>query len=141
MLNRGILKVVFPLGGLIFCSPLLAQKVEPGEWQITSTVASPALPKPETRVEKHCVKSENVDDPNRWMGQMAPDCQVVPGAKSADSYSWQVSCPQSGMRGSGTMRWTRTSMDIDMEMASERQGKKVELRTKVSGKRLGPCKG
>ena len=135
MLNR----VVVLLS--VVCTPALAQKVEPGEWQITSTVASPGLPKPETRVEKHCVKQEDVDDPNKWIGQMGPDCRVTPGAKSAESYSWQVSCPKSGVRGSGTMRWTRTTLDIDMEMASDKQGQKLELRSKISGRRIGPCKG
>jgi HJR/Mrr/RecB family endonuclease len=45
------------------------------------------------------------------------------------------------MRGTGNMRWTRTTMDIEMDLASEKQGKKVEMRSKVSGRRVGPCKG
>ena len=98
------------------------------------------FPQPQTKTEKHCVKKEEVDDPNRWMGQMAPDCKVTPGKQTDDSYSWQVSCPKTGMRGSGTMRWTRVTLDIDMEMAGETQGQKFEMRSQISGKRLGACK-
>jgi hypothetical protein len=128
------------LASIALCAPALAQKVEPGEWQITSTVISPMFPKPETKTERHCVKKEEVDDPKNWMGEMAPDCKLTPGNKTADSYSWQVSCPKTGMRGSGNMRWTRTTMDIDMEMAGNMQGQKFEMRSKISGKRVGPCK-
>jgi hypothetical protein len=125
---------------MALCAPALAQKVEPGEWQIVSTVSSPLFPKPETKTERHCVKKEEVDDPQKWMGQMAPDCKVTPGKQTADSYSWQVSCPKTGMSGSGNMRWTRTTMDIDMDMTGNMQGQKFEMRSKIAGKRLGPCK-
>jgi len=137
-----MLKRIVPcmLAALCVAPAALAQKVEPGEWQITSTVTSPMFPKAETRVERHCVRKEEVDDPNRWMGQMAPDCKVTTKGQSADSLSWEVSCPQTGMRGTGTMRWTRTSMDIDMEMAGNMQGQKFEMKSRVSGKRVGPCK-
>ena len=126
---------------LLVATPALAQKVDPGEWQITSTVSGAMFPKPETRTEMHCVKKEDVDDPNRWLGQMGADCTVTPTKQGADHYSWTVACPQSSMRGSGTMRWTRTTMDIEMDLASEKAGKKVQMRSKVSGRRVGPCKG
>ena len=126
---------------LLASAPALAQKVEPGEWRITSTVSGPMFPKPETHAEVHCVKKEDVDDPNRWLGPMSAGCTVTPTARGADHYSWTVACPQSAMRGSGTMRWTRTTMDIEMDLASEKAGKKVQMRSKVSGRRVGPCKG
>jgi hypothetical protein len=133
-------RTVLLVAAIALSSPALAQKVEPGEWQIVSTVSSPLFPKPETKTERHCVKKEEVDDPKNWMGQMAPDCKVTPGKQTADSYSWQVSCPKTGMRGRGTLRWTRTTMEIDMETAGTVQGRKFEMRSKVAGKRVGPCK-
>lgn len=126
---------------LLASAPALAQKVEPGEWQVTSTVTGAMFPKPQTRTETHCVKKEDVDDPRRWLGEMGADCTVTPTKQGADHYSWTVACPQSAVRGSGNMRWTRTTMDIDMDLASDKQGKKVEMRSKVSGRRVGPCKG
>jgi hypothetical protein len=45
------------------------------------------------------------------------------------------------MRGTGTARMTASTMDGETVMNGEVQGQKFELRTKVTGKRLGPCKG
>jgi len=129
------------LAFLLAAMPALAQKVEPGEWQITSTVTGAMFPKPQIRTEAHCMTKGDVDDPKRWLGQMGADCTVTPTKQGADHYSWTVACPKSAMRGSGNMRWTRTTMDIDMDLASEKQGKKVEMRSKVSARRVGPCKG
>jgi len=129
------------LAALLAATPALAQKVDPGEWEITSIVSGAMFPKPETRVEMHCVKKEAVDEPKRWMGQTGADCAVTPVKEGADHYSWTVACPKSAMRGSGSMRWTRTTVDIEMDLVSEQQGKKVEMRSKVSGRRIGPCKG
>jgi hypothetical protein len=129
------------LTAAFIATPALAQKVDPGEWQITSTVSGAMFPKPETRTEAHCMKQGEVDDPNRWLGQMGADCTVTPTKQGADHYSWTVACPKNGVRGSGNMRWTRTTMDIEMDLASEKDGKKVEMRSKVSGRRVGPCKG
>jgi hypothetical protein len=131
----------FLLVFLLASAPALAQKVDPGEWQITSTVSGAMFPKPETRTETHCMKKGEVDDPKRWLGQMGADCTVTPTQQGADHYSWTLACPKSAMRGTGNMRWTRTTMDIEMDLASEKQGKKVEMRSKVSGRRVGPCKG
>ena len=132
---------ILVLTALFVTAPALAQKVDPGEWQITSVVSGPMFPKPETRSETHCMKKGEVDDPNRWLGQTGADCTVTPTTQGADHYSWTVVCPKNGVRGSGKMRWTRTTMDIEMDLASEIQGKKVEMRSKVSGRRIGPCKG
>jgi hypothetical protein len=126
---------------LLASAPAFAQKVDPGEWEITSTVSGAMFPKPETRTETHCMKKGEVDGPNRWLGQIGADCTVTPTKQGADHYSWTVACPKSAVRGSGNMRWTRTTMDIDMDLASEKEGKKVQMRSKVSGRRIGPCKG
>ena len=69
---------------LAFASlPALAQQMQPGEWQFTSTTTSPAFPGPQTATFKNCVKKEDTSD---------------------------------------------------------MQGRKLEMRTRMSGKRLGPCK-
>jgi len=59
------------------------------------------FPKPETRTETHCMKQGEVDDPNRWLGQMGADCTVTPTKQGADHYSWTVACPKNGVRGTG----------------------------------------
>ena len=125
------------------CPPAAAQQMQPGEWQFTSTVTSPAFPGPQTAAFTNCVKKEDASDPSRWMGRKdyKSDCKVTPGKKTADSYSWQISCPGSKTQGAGTVRFAGgTRMESDTRMTTEQRGRKLEMRTQMSGKRVGPCK-
>jgi hypothetical protein len=47
-----------------------------------------------------------------------------------------MNCPTSGMTGTGTVRQTATTMDMEMVMKSP----KMEMRSQTAGKRLGACK-
>lgn len=120
----------------------LAQQVEPGEWEFVSISTSALFPGPQTAKFRRCIRKEEAADPDRWMGQPGQqgDCKVTPGAKSANSYTWKMECPSGNMRGTGVARLTRTTMEGETQMSGEVQGKKFELRTKVTGKRIGPCK-
>ena len=129
--------------GIAWSGMAAAQQMQPGEWEFTSTVTSPAFPGPQTATFANCVKQEDAADPSRWMGKKdyKSDCTVTPGKKTADSYSWQISCPGSKTQGSGTVRFSGgTRMESDTRMTTEQRGRQLEMRTQMSGKRLGPCK-
>ena len=127
---------------LALCAPAFGQSLEPGEWEFTSSSSSPLLPKPQTATVRQCVKKEDADNPERWMGQQAKknDCTFTPGKKTADSISWEMHCPKSNMRGSGTAKVGSGTVESDMRMTGEVQGRKFEIATRMTGKRLGPCK-
>lgn len=119
-----------------------AAEIEPGEWEFSSVSTSRVFPTPQTATFRRCIRKEEAANPDRWMldpGQ--GDCKLTPGAKTENSYSWKMVCPQANLRGTGTARMTRATMEGETVMNGEVQGQKFELRTKVSGKRLGPCKG
>jgi hypothetical protein len=133
-------KIAFA-GLILAAAPALAAEIEPGEWEFTSTSTSRLFPAPQTASFKRCIKKEEAQNPDRWMAspQQQGDCKVTPGAKTADTYTWTMECPKANMRGSGTARMSRGSMEGETQMSGEVQGQKFELRTKVTGKRLGPC--
>ena len=132
--------LVFAL--VVFSAPAFGQSLEPGEWEFTSTMTSPMIPKPQTGTFRHCIKKEDADNPERWMGQQnqQSDCKVKVTKKSADGVSWEMSCPKSNMTGTGTARIGRGTMQSEMSMSGDMQGRKFEMNTKMSGKRLGACK-
>ena len=122
--------------------PVLAAEIEPGEWEFTSVSTSALFPGPQNATFRRCIRKEEAANPDRWMsdpGQQG-DCKLIPGAKTHDSYNWRMECPKANMRGTGTARMTRATMEGETIMNGEVQGKKFEVRTKVTGKRLGPCK-
>ena len=127
---------------LIACGPAAAQ-IEAGEWEFTSVSTSRLFPGPQNASFRRCIPKEEAANPDRWMANPGPqsDCRITPGAKTANTYSWQMECPSAKMRGNGSARMTASTMDGETVMNGEVQGQKFELRTKVTGKRLGPCKG
>ena len=123
-------------------APALGAGLDPGEWEFTSVSTSRLFPKPQTATFKRCIKKEDAEDPDRWMGKPGEqsDCKLTPGKKTADTYSWQMECPKANMRGTGSARMSRTTMEGETHMTGEVQGQKFELRTNMTGRRLGPCK-
>ncbi|OGA12152.1 MAG: hypothetical protein A3D95_15815 [Betaproteobacteria bacterium RIFCSPHIGHO2_12_FULL_69_13] len=135
-----MLRILFGLALAAASAAAAAQELEPGEWRFTSTVTSPMLPKPQTMSVTQCVKREDAADSSRWMGKQDGDCKVTPGRKTGDSFSWEVSCPKSGMRGKGSVRYGRGTIESEIQMSGDMQGRKFDMLTKMSGRRLGPCK-
>ena len=126
---------------LALAFPALAE-IEAGEWEFSSTTTSRLLPGPQNASFKRCIRKEEAQNPDRWMAEPGQqgDCKLTPGKKSADTYSWTMECPHGNIRGAGSARLTRTTMEGETNMTGELQGQKFELRTKVTGKRLGPCR-
>jgi hypothetical protein len=48
-------------------------------------------------------------------------------------------CPRGNLRGAGSARLSSASMEGETTMTGELQGQKFEIRTRVTGRRLGPC--
>jgi len=93
-----------------------AQQMEPGEWEFTNTMSSPALPQPQTMTIKQCVTSKMAGDPAGWQPRPESDCKVTPKGKSGDSVSWEISCPKSGMNGSGTAKLGKGTVESETRM-------------------------
>ena len=121
--------------------PGIAAQIEPGEWEFTSISTSRLLPGPQKASFKRCIRKEEAENPDKWMAEPSQqgDCKVIPGKKSADTYTWTMHCPHGNLRGTGSARLSSASMEGETTMTGELQGQKFEIRTRVTGKRLGPC--
>jgi hypothetical protein len=73
-------------------------------------------------------------------GPTAQGCTRDTRARTADSFKWAIACPAQGVTGTGSVRYTDKSMDSEIRMTVDMEGKKTEMFTKVSGRYLGPCK-
>ncbi len=111
--------------------------LDPGEWQFTTTMTAPGMPKPQTMTNTRCIKPAEASDPEKFMSQQKQsDCKTTSSKKTGDTYTWEMNCPTSGMTGTGTVRQAATTMDMEMVM----KGPKMEMRSQTTGKRLGACK-
>ncbi len=111
--------------------------MDPGEWEFTTTMTAPGMPKPRVMTNTRCIKPEEAKDPDKYLNQQKQsDCKSTSTKKTGDTYSWEMNCPSSGMTGTGTVRQAATTMDMEMVM----KGPKMEMRSQTTGKRLGACK-
>jgi hypothetical protein len=119
-----------------------AQSLEPGQWQFDTVMTSPGMAKPQTNSIQRCVTKEEAADAERWTGRKLEqtDCKLRMKSKTATSASWELDCPKSGMRGTGSARIGRGTMTSEQHMTGELQGRSIEMNIKTTGKRLGPCK-
>jgi len=118
------------------------QGMQPGEWELTTTISSPMMPQPQTATVKHCIKAEDLAEPSRWMGGSPPgsDCKLTPLERDDKGASWEMACPSSGFKGRGRARFAAGMMDSEMQMSGMQDGKTFEMQTKTRGRRLGPCR-
>jgi hypothetical protein len=128
---------------LLAAPPVLAQSIEPGEWEFNAVTTSPLFPSGQSMVFKRCVTPEDAASPERWMAKQNEKghCQLTPGAKTPTSMRWQMSCPRTNTRGSGVARLTGPgTVESDVSTTTEFQGHRIQMNTRATGRRLGPCK-
>ena len=130
------------MGSLIAvaCTVAHAQRMEPGEWEFNNTMTSPKLPKPQTMTMTHCLTKEDVSDPTHFQGKPDADCKVTQKGKKGERYAWEISCPKSGTKGTGTTRYSKNTIDGEAKITTSSKGQPIEMATKMKGRRLGPCK-
>lgn len=121
--------------------PAGAQSMNPGQWELSSTMSSPALPKPHSATVTHCMTKEDADNPARFVsGPSTEKCTLTQGARTSGSFEWSIACPEQRMTGTGKLRYSSTTMNADIHVVVEPQpGQKMTMQTKVSGRHLGPC--
>jgi hypothetical protein len=138
-----MLKRILIFSSVLIPAPLLAQGLEPGEWEFNAVTTSPLFPAGQSTVFRRCIRKEDADNPERWMARQSETgpCQLTPGEKTDRSMKWEVSCPKTNMRGAGIARLTAPgTVESELRMTSEFQGYRVEMNTRTTGRRLGPCK-
>ena len=113
-----------------------AADLEPGEWEFTSTSTSRLFARAAERELQALHPQGGGGEPGQVDAQPDPqgDCKLTPAAKTADTYTWAMECPKAKMRGTGSARMSRATMEGETDMTGEVQGQKFELRTKVTGR-------
>ena len=71
------------------------------------------------------------------------DCKARDVKVSGDTVTWRVSCKneEGVFEGTGTMVYKGTSFEGTTHLSGkDEDGEKVEIKTKILGKWIGPCK-
>ena len=116
--------------------------VEPGLWEMTSTVQMPMLPQPQVNTQTECFDKEVLSLEELQSDQMDPNCQFETTQVDEKTVKWSIDCP---VEGGGTARgdWQATSSGDSVEgsgtMKMSIQGQEMDMAMSWTGKRVGAC--
>jgi hypothetical protein len=139
MTTRSVLFAVLAAASL----PAMAQGMQPGQWQFTTTMTSPIMQQPQIGNVSKCVSKADADDPAGFLGgDNAAGCAIARGASAPGSYSWTIACEKQGVTGSGkaTYDLTKIESEIRMTVTMKEGGQKIDMTNRTQGRYLGPCK-
>jgi hypothetical protein len=124
-------------------SGVAASQVQPGNWELTVTSQMQGMDKPIGPLSKtQCFTEADTRDPGRVLGT-GGSCQFSNRRESGDAYTFDVKCGGAlPMSGTGRLRQGPDAFEGDLDLAVDSGaggGANLGMRTKVSGRRLGPC--
>lgn len=115
--------------------------VEPGLWEMTSTMTMPMMPQPRVTTVTECMeKSELSTDEFHDQG-MDPECTFESAQVEGNTMTWSFDCPMEG--GTSHGEWEATSSGDTVTgkgmITASFQGQTMEMNMSWEGKRIGDC--
>ncbi len=128
----------------IASTPVLAEgiPVEPGMWEVTTTMTMPMMPTPQVMTVQECFKDEILDMDDMSADDLDPNCEFDLTQVDGSTMRWNIDCP---VEGGGTMHaeWVATSDGDSVEgegnMSVSVAGQNMDMHMTWTGKRTGPC--
>ena len=93
-------------------------------------------------VKQRCLTPEEAADPQKVLSEArgSDKCQLSNVVDSGSDYKFDLACTGNvPIRGTGTVRYTPTTLDGEVDLVGETRGLRLKTRSFVSGRRLGPC--
>lgn len=128
---------------LLFASPAFAEglPVEPGLWEITSTMTMPMLPEPRVNTISECLEKNEISMDDMGGEGMDPDCTFQAAQVKGNTMTWSFDCPVEGGNSHG--EWQAVSSGDSVtgggSMTMTFQGQTMEMTMAWEGRRVGDC--
>ena len=136
MITAGLLALV--------SQPVMAAgiSVEPGMWEMTTTLNMPMMPAPQTTTVSECIEDTDFDMEDMSTEDLDPNCTMTSDQVDDSTAKWSMDCP---LEGGGTSRaeWrvtsTGKSIEGDGKISVSVMGQEMEMTTTFTGKHTGAC--
>jgi hypothetical protein len=135
-----------PVLTLLAATPLQAQDISPGLWQLTLETRVAATPgfAPAPYTLNQCLTAADARDPSRVLGGVAnpgaTGCTYRDKGYSGNTFRFTMDCAGTlGMTTQGNVSFTSTTLDGTITATANLGGQKVEFSNRISGKRVGGC--
>lgn len=116
--------------------------VEPGQWEITTTMTMSMMPQPQVTTAVECFEEDKLNPEDFDMDEENP-CSVSDVSYEGNTSRWSIDCPvESGavMEGQWEVTSTGDTLSGKGEMTTEIAGQKMGFNMSWEGKRIGDCK-
>jgi hypothetical protein len=132
------------LGVLFFAAPAAWAEgipVEPGMWEMTSTVTMPMLPQPRVTTTTECMTESEISMDDMGGEDMDPNCQFEMAQIDGNTMKWSFDCPVEGGTSHGEWEATSTGNSVTGKgvVTMSFQGQTMEMTMNWEGKRIGDC--
>lgn len=135
------MRVFIALAAVCLPFSTLAAPFEPGEWEITTRMEGmPGMPaNMPAHTFRQCLTPQ--DNVPKQEGKMDPRCKMLESSMSGNTTKWKMRCdmPEGVTTSEGTVTYQGNSFAGTTHMQAQYGKQKMNMSSKMSGKRLGAC--
>jgi hypothetical protein len=115
--------------------------IEPGMWEMTSTMNMPMLPQPRVTTEMECIEESELSPEKMTEEDMDTSCTYDTRVVDGNTMKWSMDCNSEG--GASRGEWEVTShgdtLTGEGTVTVDAQGHSMVMNMKWDGKRVGDC--
>ena len=115
--------------------------VEPGMWEMSSTMTMPMLAQPRVTTTTECMTESEISMDDMGGEEMDPNCQFEMAQVDGNTMKWSFDCPVDG--GTSHGEWEAASSGNSVTgngvITMSFQGQTMEMTMSWQGKRIGDC--
>jgi len=135
--------VISSLTVMFFSVSAIAEgvSIDPGNWEMTSTITMTMMPQPQTTTVMGCIKEPELNPEDFNMDEDNP-CNISEVAIDGDTASWSINCPTEGgavMEGKWEFTSAGDSISGSGTMSMDYAGQEMGFEMSWAGKRIGDC--
>lgn len=115
--------------------------INPGLWEMTSTMTMTMMPQPQTTTVKECIKDNKLSPESFNMEEDNP-CNVADVIVDGNTARWSINCPTEGgpvMEGQWEITSDGDTINGNGTMSTEFSGQQMGFVMTWEGKRIGNC--
>jgi len=115
--------------------------IDPGMWEMTSTMTMTMMPEPQRNTVKECIEADELSPESFNMDEENP-CSITDVNVEGNTAQWSISCSTGGgpvMEGQWEFTSDGDSISGNGSMSTEFSGQKMGFNMTWTGKRVGDC--
>ena len=115
--------------------------IDPGQWEMTTTMTMSMMPQPQTNTTKECINESELNPEDFNMDEENP-CSINDATIDGDTASWTINCPAAnGMVMEGAWQFTSKGDSLTGKgyMSADMMGQTMRFDMTWEGKRIGDC--